>query len=42
VCAAAGAGTCTAGGGAGVQPNACADRVCDDGVVPRRARRRLL
>jgi hypothetical protein len=28
VCTAAGVGTCTAGGGAGVQPNACADRVC--------------
>jgi hypothetical protein len=33
-CAAASAGTCTAGGGAGVQPNACADGVCtcDDDV----------
>ena len=32
-CAEAGAGTCTAGGGAGVQPNACANHLCaPDGV----------
>jgi hypothetical protein len=31
-CAAAGAGSCTGGGGAGVQPNACTDRVCVDGL----------
>ena len=33
-CADAGAGTCTAGGGAGVSPNACNGGLCVDGFCP--------